>query len=155
MNNAANQAMHRGRSLDSRSLGQAAAVIADVGPRDTMKTDDETRVRPWPYLALALLSSIVPSIHYWGLNQALYNTRYPWGMHPVEILWLRDLGQLSTVLAVGLALCFILSWRMAWWRTKKALTLIVSTAFLFWVFYSIMASMTVFLQITVGNNPLK
>jgi hypothetical protein len=28
--------MHRGRSLDSRSLGQAAAVIADVGARMMM-----------------------------------------------------------------------------------------------------------------------
>jgi hypothetical protein len=117
-----------------------------------MKTDNETTVRPWSYLALALASAIVPLIHFRGLNQALDNTRYPWGLHPIEVLWLRDLGQFAAVLAGVLALCFILSWRISWFRRAKTWRRFFIAALLFWVWYSIAASLTVFLQITVGNS---
>lgn len=117
-----------------------------------MKTEDDATVSPWSYLALAGLSAIVPFIHFRGLNEALDNTRYPWGLHPIEVLWLRDLGQFAALLAGALALCFVLSWRMAWFRNTKIWRRFLIVALLFWVWYSIAASMTVLLQITVGNS---
>ncbi|MDD5678789.1 MAG: hypothetical protein PHW60_12505 [Kiritimatiellae bacterium] len=117
-----------------------------------MKPDDERSVNPWSYLALALASAVVPLIHFGGLNRALDNTRYPWGLHPIEILWLRDLGHFAAVIAAVLALCFVLSWWVAWFRKEKIWRRFFAAALIFWVWYSIAASMTVWLQITVGNR---
>ena len=126
-------------------------LTRDVGPNQIMKTNDETPVRPWSYLALALASAIVPFIHFRGLNQALDNTIYPWGLHPIEVLWLRDLGQYAAVLAGVLAICFVLSWRIVWFRRAKTWRRFFTAALLFWVWYSIAASIAIWLQITIGN----
>jgi hypothetical protein len=118
-----------------------------------MKPDDEKSVKPWSYLALALASAIVPIIHFRGLNQALDDTRYPWGLHPIEILWLRDLGQFAGVLAVVLVLCFILSWWIGWFRKEKIWRRFFTATLLFWVWYSIASSMTLLIQLRIGNWP--
>lgn len=117
-----------------------------------MKQDDATVVGPSAYLLLALLSSFVPIIHHLGLREALDNTRYPWGLHPIEILWLRDLGQNSAWIAAALALCFILSFRVARLRTIKAWRITVTLTLLFWVIYSVAASLTMVIQLNLGNS---
>jgi hypothetical protein len=118
-----------------------------------MKPDEERNVKPWPYLALALASAIVPLIHFRGLNEALDNTRYPWGLHPIEILWLRDLGEFAGIVAGVLALCFILSWWIGWFRKDKIWRRVFVATLLFWVWYSIAASLTLLIQLKVGNWP--
>ena len=115
-----------------------------------MKTYDPTKVTPWSYLPLALLSSFVPFIHHHGLHQALDNTRYLWGLHPIEILWSRDLGDFSTWVAVLIGICFLLSWRVAWLRTIKAWKTVFTITLLFWVWYSICISLALMIQINIG-----
>ena len=60
---AANHAMHRSRSLDSRSLGQAAAVIANVRQERPERTEKDGSMKLFDFLTRLFFAKLSRSEH--------------------------------------------------------------------------------------------
>ena len=78
------------------------------------------------YLILFLASLPIPILHYRKLGDALWAVRYPWGLHPIQNLWVWDLGRLSVVFPVAILVILTASFM---WRRLCAPSVLVGVAF--------------------------
>jgi hypothetical protein len=63
------------------------------------------------YIAIFLISWVIPAMHFINIDAALEHTRYSFGLMPGTFLFLKWFGQLSWVTPIVVAILFGLSWR--------------------------------------------
>ena len=76
-----------------------------------MKNESKGTSTRWVYLALIPVSLLIPVMHVLLVDNVLEHHRYPWGMMPSHLLFLRSFGELARGGPVILLGLFALSWK--------------------------------------------
>ena len=101
-----------------------------------MRLRDKALSPRWAYFLLFLVSLLIPSIHTFLIDHQLEQHRYPWGLMPSFLLFIRWFGQMARcgpVIALGLFAC---SWKFKGLNSPEA---IARLSLLFYVFTTIFA----------------
>jgi hypothetical protein len=104
---------------------------------------------PWWFLAMAVLSSFIPFIHISALNEAILACRSPSGLHPTELLVLRDIAIVGTASVGALALLFCCSWRFPSLTKPHVVKVAFLLTLILWIVYGSWCAVSMLLQLTM------
>ena len=99
------------------------------------------------YAVLLLVSIPIPLFHYRILGDVLWAIRYPWGLHPVPILILWNLGWLSAAMPAILLALFSASWKWNRLCVLKAPLFVALGVCLFTTMYGTMCAVALWLAL--------
>ncbi len=112
-----------------------------------MKTSSpEARARG-TYGILFLLSLPIPVFHVQVLGEALWAIRYPWGLHPIEILSLWHLGRLSFAVPAIILCLLAASYKWKGLCTPQTLLRVALAVVAFSVLYAMEAAVTLWMAL--------
>lgn len=120
---------------------------SDQRGRQGMKlTSSATQARV-AYAVLLIISIPIPLFHYRVLGDTLWAIRYPWGLHPVPLLILWNLGWLSAAIPAILLALFFASWKWNRLCVSRAPLLAALGVCLFTTMYGTMCAMALWLAL--------
>ena len=99
------------------------------------------------YGILFLISLPIPVFHYKAFGNAIWNIRYPWGLHPIEILNLWHLGRFSVSIPIALILLIALSWKFKMICKPETQVRVAIGVLVFSTFYAMNCALAFWMQI--------
>jgi len=99
------------------------------------------------YGIMFLISLPIPVFHYKAFGHAIWTVRYPWGLHPIEILNLWELGRFSVFIPIALILLVALSWKFVIICKPETLVRVAIAVLIFSTIYAINCALAFWMQI--------